>query len=296
MTSSRYLHSIILYLRYSVPILLLFFLSSNVLGISVPAPQGNINDFAGVLSKEWKTTLTELTHQIEQNTSVQVAVVIINSLGDVDKESYALAIGEQWGVGQKNKDNGIVFLIALQEREYRIEIGKGLEGTLNDAKVGRIARTYLVSAFKREEYGQGIYDTLEAIRNVISQEPDTPLASEDTSGIIHLILLGWLVLVIILASVQRDISLTKRYTRFGLGSGIGVIAGFFFSWFIGIDIFFYALTFLVFFAIINSPRVPKGGKIGGWLGGFGGGGLNGGGSSGGFGGGGFGGGGAGGGW
>ena len=220
MTSSRYLHSIILYLRYSVPILLLFFLSSNVLGISVPAPQGNINDFAGVLSKEWKTTLTELTHQIEQNTSVQVAVVIINSLGDVDKESYALAIGEQWGVGQKNKDNGIVFLIALQERESRIESGKGLEGTLNDAKVGRIARTYLVSAFKREEYGQGIYDTLEAIRNVISQEPDTPLASEDTSGIIHLILLGWLVLVIILASVQRDISLTKRYTRFGLGSGM----------------------------------------------------------------------------
>lgn len=296
MASSRDLHSPIPYLRYVAFILFVLFLSSNVLGITVPAPQGNINDFAGVLSTEWKATLTELAHQIEQNTSAQVAVVIINSLEGVDKESYALAIGEQWGVGQKNKDNGIVFLIALLEREYRIEIGKGLEGTLNDAKIGRIARTYLISAFKREEYGQGIYDTLEAIRKVISQEPDTTLASEDTSGIIHLILLGWLVLVIILASVQREISLTRRYTRFGIGSGIGVIAGFFFGWVIGIDILFYALTFLVFFAIINSPRVPKGGKIGGLLGGFGGGGFSGGGSSGGFGGGGFGGGGAGGGW
>jgi uncharacterized protein len=129
-----------------------------------------VNDFAGVLQSDNKTQTEDLIAKVEKETSSEIAVAIINSLEGVTVEEYAVKLFEKWGVGKKKEDNGVLLLVAIEDRKLRIEVGYGLEGTITDLEAGNIIDNVIVPKFKQNDYSTGVYDGVVAIANEIYEE------------------------------------------------------------------------------------------------------------------------------
>ena len=109
--------------------------------------------------------------ELEQKTTAQVMVLTLVTLDGASIEDLSMRIAhETWKIGQKAKDNGALLLVAHKDREYRFEIGYGLEGVLPDSLVGSIGRQYLVPNFRREDYSQGIFQAVVAMVQPIAKE------------------------------------------------------------------------------------------------------------------------------
>jgi uncharacterized protein len=118
-------------------------------------PTGYVNDFAHVLNEQTATELEDLCREVDQKTNAQIAVVTIHSLDGSDIESYAVKLFHQWGIGPKGKDRGVLILVAVNDRKYRIEVGYGLEPILPDGKVGSFGRE-AVPPFRERDYSQAV--------------------------------------------------------------------------------------------------------------------------------------------
>ncbi len=140
---------------------------------SIPVPDGRINDFAGVISPECKDKLNSLIDELEQKTTAEVAVVTVNSIAPYDENGYARELFDSWKPGKKGKDNGVLVLLAIKERRWRIETGYGVEGILPDGLCGEIGRNYMVPYFKEAKYGEGLYYGVAAIAKIIAQNSKT---------------------------------------------------------------------------------------------------------------------------
>ncbi len=105
-----------------------------------PAPKGKVNDFANLLKPEDRATLEEVVAEVERDTTAEIAVVTVATLGGKPVEEYANRLFSEWGIGKKGRDNGVLILIARDDREMRIEVGYGLEGVLPDGLAGAITR------------------------------------------------------------------------------------------------------------------------------------------------------------
>ena len=99
-----------------------------------PPPRGFVSDSAHLLSGEAVNELTARLDRLERDTSAEVAVVTIETLGGHPIEEYAAGLFERWGIGKKDKDNGVLFLVAYDESELRIEVGYGLESVITDGR------------------------------------------------------------------------------------------------------------------------------------------------------------------
>lgn len=108
-------------------------------------PQGYVTDLAGVIDAGTKAKIESLCAEVQQKTGAQIAVVTVNSLEGESKEDYAVALYKHLGVGPKKDDRGALLLIAPKDRQYRIEVGYGLEPVINDARSGDIGRAMLPS-------------------------------------------------------------------------------------------------------------------------------------------------------
>ncbi len=139
---------------------------------STPAPpampRDYVTDLAGVVPQEFQARLNAYLQELEQKTTAQVLVLTVQSLEGQSIEDFSLAVKEQWKLGQKGKDNGVLIVVAVQDRKYRLEIGYGLESVLPDSSVGTIGREYLVPYFKKGDYGAGVYAAAIAVANVIA--------------------------------------------------------------------------------------------------------------------------------
>ena len=227
---------------------------------NIPQATGWVNDFAGVISNEYKEKLNSLIEELEQKTAAEIAVVTVDSISPYGEIEYARLLFDNWKPGKKGKDNGVLVLLAIKERRWRIETGYGIEGILPDGLCGEIGRNYMVPYFKEGNYGEGLYQGVIKIAQVIGKDANIDLNT--LQGI-------------------KDTTLTQVNSR-DSGGSISII-----------------ILFLLFFGILILP-ILLGRRYnnvfwgGGYQGGWGGGGFGGGG--GGFGGGGGGGGGAGGGF
>lgn len=234
-------------------------------------PQNYVVDLAGIINDGVKHRLNGYLQELEQKTTAQMVVLTIPDLGGDSIDDLSITIAnDKWKLGQKGKDNGVLFLIALKDRKYRIEVGYGLEGVLPDSLVGSLGRKLLVPYFRKGDYSDGIYATTLAVANIIAKH----------YGV----------------TIQGMPAVTYRSQPASGGQSAGgfstVIAVLFFI-ILGILFVRNPRSFLLFLLFSSM-----GGRGGPWGGGYGGGGFGGGGfgSFGGGGGGGFGGGGATGGW
>lgn len=136
----------------------------------IPRPSGWVNDFADVISPEYKEKLSSLIGALEERTSAEIAVVTVRSIAPYDEREYARMLFDNWRPGKIGKDNGVLVLLALKERRWRIETGYGVEGVLPDGVCGEIGRGYMVPYFKEGEYGQGLYYGVAAIAKTIARD------------------------------------------------------------------------------------------------------------------------------
>ena len=233
---------------------------------SLPSPTGYVNDFAGVLTPAAKANLEDLCSQVDRQAHAQIAVVTIKSLNnDQTIEEFATAVEDKWKVGPKGTDRGVLLIVSLAPRKYRIEVGYGLEGILNDAKVGDIGRSML-PALSQNDYNTAIPIGVRQIARVIAADAGVTLAQTQPIHQYHR------------EPAPTQISLTEIV----LGGGVILLILFF--------LVKTGNTGLIFFLLGNlmgggggGYRGGRGGRDGGGgggFGGFGGGGSGGGGASG----------------
>jgi len=133
-------------------------------------PQKYVVDLAGIINDAVENRLNGYLQELEQKTTAQMIVLTIPDLGGESIDDLSISIAnDKWKLGQKGKDNGVLFLVALKDRKYRIEVGYGLEGVLPDSLVGSLGRKLLVPYFRKGDYSDGIYATTLAVANIIAK-------------------------------------------------------------------------------------------------------------------------------
>lgn len=142
-----------------------------VSALDVPPLRGRVNDLAGLMPPARARDLAERLRRFEEQTGHQVAVLTIPSLEGEDLEGFSIRVAENWKIGKKGFDNGVILLIARNDRKLRIEVGYGLEGILPDAIASRIIREVIVPRFRANDYAGGIEAGVEAILKVTGGEP-----------------------------------------------------------------------------------------------------------------------------
>lgn len=150
----------------------LLFLSFSAVG-QIPVPEHGgvwVHDEANVLSAQGKAELEAMLKYERDSTSNQIAVLIVPSLDGDDISRYATEVFEKWKLGQAKKDNGVLFLVSINDRKMRIEVGYGLEGVLTDAVSSRIDRNEVAPRFRAGDFDGGVKAAVGAIIQVIKGE------------------------------------------------------------------------------------------------------------------------------
>ncbi|MCD4767457.1 MAG: TPM domain-containing protein [Methanosarcinales archaeon] len=136
-------------------------------GASYPQLTGFVTDNANMIDSSYEAQITALAKQIEEKTTVEIAVVTVESFEGESKEMYAVNLFQQAGIGKTDRDNGLLILVSKQDREYRFEVGYGLEGVITDSMKVNIGDRIIVPNFKNEDYGKGIYESIVVIEGLI---------------------------------------------------------------------------------------------------------------------------------
>ncbi|MBI5063995.1 MAG: TPM domain-containing protein [Desulfatitalea sp.] len=140
----------------------------------VPQLQGRVNDYARMLGDPAKRHLETILADLERTDGTQIAVLTVPSLEGQPIEEFSIQVAEQWGIGQKQNDNGALLVIAKNDRKLRIEAGFGLEGRLTDLAAGRIIRNVIGPRFKAGHFDEGIIDGVTAMIGTVKGEYTAP--------------------------------------------------------------------------------------------------------------------------
>jgi uncharacterized protein len=206
----------------------------------IPAPRGFVNDFAGVLDPGTVAHLEKLIGELRSKTGSEIAVVTVRSTKPLGAFDYAMKIAEAWKPGAKGKDNGVVFLVAVADRELFIVTGYGIEGALPDGRVGEIRDTTIVPRFRAGDMPGGIRAGTEALAAIIAREygvslqgarePPRTVRRRQQISPVTIILLLILVVFIVRSGLwpvffQPPPHMRRRYGRSFGGGGFGGYGG-----------------------------------------------------------------------
>ncbi|MBO5928946.1 MAG: TPM domain-containing protein [Clostridia bacterium] len=168
-----------------------------------PTDRFFVNDFADVMDSETENALFAAGVQLYEKTKAQVVVVTVDTIGGADIHDYGVQLGRAWGIGDKEKNTGVLLLLAVQDRQVDISVGYGLEGAITDAKSGIILDNYAVPYFQDNDFSAGLAATYDALVNEVyiefGLEPDpnyTPadeLANNNWFPVIFLVLVFLLI-------------------------------------------------------------------------------------------------------
>lgn len=135
-----------------------------------------VQDYAGVISPPVRKYLQNVGQQLDRRTTAQLVVVTVKSLDGAPLEDYSLKILRTWGIGNKEKNNGVLMLVSTGDRKSRIEVGYGLEGKLTDSFTGKIQDRYMIPSFRKGNYEEGIAKGYEVLAQSIASEYNVRLA------------------------------------------------------------------------------------------------------------------------
>ena len=138
--------------------------------LDVPPLKAHVNDYANILSPAAVQKIEAELTAFESSDSTQIAVLTIPSLEGENLEEYSIKVADAWKIGQKGKDNGAILLVSKGDRKIRIEVGRGLEGTLTDLLSGRIIRNEMAPRFKEGDFDGGVEAGVSAIMSVVKGE------------------------------------------------------------------------------------------------------------------------------
>ena len=149
--------------------------------IPIPQVQENVYvyDQDNILDDETEQKLNTLLVELERQTTAEVVVITVDSLLDMEIEDYSYELANTLGIGKAEEDNGVLLLISRNDEKVRLEIGKGLEGCLNDSKCGRILDNYFVPYREEDKYSEGTYKTIQAVVSVVAEEYEVTIDGSD---------------------------------------------------------------------------------------------------------------------
>ena len=255
----------------SIILFFLFLISFSVFAADdFPARSKRIvTDYTNTLSAAEQNQLEQKLVAFNDSTSTQIAVVLMHSTGNYDINEYAVQLGNKWGIGQKNKNNGILILLAVDDHKVSIQTGYGMEGVAPDVLMKRIIENDMIPDFKQGNYYQGLEQGTNTLMSLVKGEysADDYMKGSEQKFPWFVILLIFFIIVI---SIGVKANQTRRYARTN------------------------GLSFLAAWMLLNAATRRQrgswgmfsggggfgGGGSGGGFGGFGGGGFGGGGSSG----------------
>jgi uncharacterized protein len=202
---------------------------------------GFINDEAEILTDAERQQIEPILQGLYDQDLAEFAIVTVNSLDGRDIGGYAFELAEG-KLGKKDKNNGLLLLVALKDRKYRFEVGRGLEPVLPDGKIGRIGRTYLVENFRAGQYGNGIREAVLAVQAILTQDAESEYYVQAVNpnaaigGIVMLIIFILFIIVIVKSSKKGKRGASDYFLaalmagsmmrgRGGLGGGFGGFGG-----------------------------------------------------------------------
>lgn len=141
-------------------------------GAQIPTPTGNaVNDFAGIIDSDTERQLETILTNLKREQKIEFGVVTVKTTGGQDIFDYTLAVGRKWGIGPSEGDKeGLLLLIAVDDRKYFTLVSRHLQGELPDGLVGSIQRQNLVPAFRAGDYGKGVMDTIRAYIDTLAEK------------------------------------------------------------------------------------------------------------------------------
>lgn len=143
-----------------------------------PRPAGWVADYAGVIEPQAYQKMTGVIQELEKKTGAEIAVVTVKKLENETIDSFSVQLFKKWGIGKKGKDNGVLLIAAIEDRKVKIEVGYGLEGILPDGLCGEILDTYIIPAFKKGAFGEGLMMGTLALASVIAKDANVELTGE----------------------------------------------------------------------------------------------------------------------
>ena len=241
---------------------LLLFSFANAAELKLPDYHGFVNDFAGVIDRQTVQKVNSICSDLKKSTGAELAVVTVKNTSPLDSKTYAVKLLEKWGIGEKGKDNGVLFLISIEDRRVEIEVGYGLEGTITDAQAGEILDQYVIPSLKKSQTSEAVFLGAGAIAKKIGagsverEKPQTQTPATDGGFMYILIVIG---IIVVISLVTR-----AGFSHF-LGGVLGAIAGYYYiNGIVGIIV--GALVGFLF----GTSVIMFGGWGGGGGGGFGG--------------------------
>lgn len=179
-----------------------------------PNPPRLVNDYYNLLSANEQNILEQKLRIYNDTTSTQIAVVILASIEGADIADYSFQLGDKWGIGQKGKDNGVLLLIAVEDRQMFIATGYGMEGVIPDATAHHIINSYITPNFKKGNFYQGLDEATDVIIGLASGEYSAEKVNEKPgNGTFLILLLLFIVFIIFVKRAQY-----KNYKQRSIGS------------------------------------------------------------------------------
>lgn len=202
-----------------------------------PEPAVYVHDYSGWLGGGEKAALEQKLRSYHDSTSTQIVVMIRPDLGDYDKASYAFELGNRWGIGRKDKNNGVVVLIKSEppDRGIFIATGYGTEGALPDITAGNIIRNTMGPYFRQQQYYQGIDAGLNDVIKALAGEFVTDAPEEVDGAVVAVVLIAFLLMFVIIGIVIYRVrkGMGNMYTHDGKKRSNRGDGGFGGGWWIG---------------------------------------------------------------
>ncbi|WP_226675616.1 TPM domain-containing protein [Mesobacillus jeotgali] len=172
----------------------------------IPSPVGDIyvQDFANVLNENEEIQLKNIGRSIDDQTTSQIAVLTVDSIGESSIEEYSVEAYRKFGLGTEENDNGVLLVIAMQEKKIRIEVGYGLEGIIPDGKAGRILDEYAIPHLQNDQPNLAVMNTYQALANEVSGTNEFGSAERDVQQQQDLPIPSWLLIIIVIGVVVLD--------------------------------------------------------------------------------------------
>jgi len=200
---------------------------SNPAAQQLPKPSGFVNDFAKVLKEQDALAIENLAASVKEKTGAELALVTVMSFSPYASiEEFSAALMKDWGIGERGKDNGVLFVLAMAERECKIEVGYGLEGAIPDSAAGRILDTAVIPSFRDGDFSGGLLKGYRTIAAYVAKEKGIDIENFDlpqikeTAGLQHsygkFVFFIFFVFAFIAIIVSQVIARRNRM-RYGLG-------------------------------------------------------------------------------
>jgi uncharacterized protein len=204
MTEKRVIHLLFVFFLF-------FLLEGHVFAkdTQIPTPVGDIyvQDFADVLTQNQENQLKNIGRSLEDQTTAQVAVLTIKTTGDQPMAEYANKAFRQYGIGSKEKNNGVLLVLAVDDHQVRIEVGYGLEGRIPDGKAGRILDDFAIPYLAENQPDQAVIKTYEVLTNEVAAEygiEGKQATDEQATGEKGINFPTWLLIIIIVIVAFLD--------------------------------------------------------------------------------------------